>query len=346
MVKKYYSRIRDLARRTRGFKRPNHHTRRGFANTSPDYRRRKIRDELRWIIAERPQKLRSKRQRPVMLETIENDGAFFRMNRKVFTVTWAGHSTVLLQMAGLNILLDPVWSDRASPVPFAGPRRFVEPGISLANLPHIDVIAISHNHYDHFDRATVKKLGRGTLFVVPLGFGRILERMGIRNHRELDWWQGVRLGGVEIHGAPAQHGSRRTLHDRDRSLWCSWMIRGGGRSVFFAGDTGYFGGFKEIGERYGPIDLACLPIGAYLPREHLEHLHMSPGEALRAFHDLRARAFLPIHWGTFDLGSDHPHQAMEELEHLIDLHGLDRERFLTLRHGETRLLDSLDVLNG
>jgi len=320
----------------------SHHTDRGFSNPSPRFAHKTAAEELNWILRDRRRGQRLKKRVPVRLESVENDGAFLRVNRKVFTVTWAGHSSVLVQLGGLNILMDPVWSDRASPVPFIGPRRYVGPGIAFDDLPPIDVVAISHNHYDHFDRATVRRLRRGTLFLVPLGFGRSLRRLGIVNYRELDWWQRHRVGGVEFVSTPAQHYSRRKLCDRDKTLWCSWVFRGAGRNVYFAGDTGYFPGFREIGRRFGSFDLVCLPIGAYLPREYLEHVHMGPEEAIMAYRDLRGRAFLPIHWGTFNLGNDHPHLAMEVLNKEIERHDLDRDLFLTLKHGETRLMDSLE----
>ena len=206
---------------------PFHHTGRRFSNPSPHFVRRTASEELKWILRDRRRGQRLKKRIPVRLESVENDGAFLRLNRKMFTVTWVGHSSVLVQLGGLNILTDPVWSDRASPVPFIGPRRYVRPGIAFDDLPPIDVVVISHNHYDHFDRATVKRLRRGTLFLVPLGFGRSLRRLGIVNYRELDWWQRYRFGSVEFVSTPAQHYSRRKLCDRDKTLWCSSAGRAG-----------------------------------------------------------------------------------------------------------------------
>lgn len=266
-----------------------------------------------------------------------NDGAFLRENRHQFTATWAGHSTVLIQLEGINILTDPVWSNRASPVPFAGPKRYIGPGIEFEDLPPIHVVLLSHNHYDHFDRSTIRRL-RESVFIVPLGFGRTLKRMGATHYHELDWWQSINYRGLTFTCTPAQHYSSRGIHDRNKTLWCSWAVKGRFDNFYFAGDTGYFPGFVEIGARLGPFDLVCLPIGAYLPREYMEHVHMGPEEAVQAYLDLRGEIFLAIHWGTFNLGNDPPDLAPRILMEEIERADLDSELFWPLKHGETRII--------
>ena len=216
--------------------------------------------------------------------------------------TWIGHATVLLEIAGRRVLTDPVWSERVSPSTLAGPRRFFAPPIELDALPPIDAVAISHDHYDHLDMATVRALARkGTIFLVPLGVGAHLERWGIpaAQTRELDWGESVRLDPVTFTIAPSRHFSGRGLHNRDSTLWASWVIASGGSRVFCCGDSGYFGGFRDVGRDLGPFDLTLISAGAYSPFWPL--IHMTPEEVVQAHVDLRGRLLMPIHWGTFNL---------------------------------------------
>jgi N-acyl-phosphatidylethanolamine-hydrolysing phospholipase D len=316
---------------------PDHHAPQGFSNPFPEYRHKSISSILRWVFMDRRRGQRIKKRADYVLEQVENDGAWLRENSTEFTVTWVGHSTVLLQIDGINILTDPIWSNRASPVSFAGPKRYIEPGIALEDLPDIHVVLLSHNHYDHFDRATLRRL-KESVFIVPLGFGRTLRRLGVTHYHELDWWQAISYRGMTFTCTPAQHGSARSIHDRNKTLWCSWSVKGRGNNVFFCGDTGYFPGFTEIGDRLGPFDLVCLPIGAYLPRDVLEHVHMGPEEAVQAYQDLRGGIFVAIHWGTFNLGNDPPDMAPKVLLDEIGKADLDHELFWPLKHGETRLI--------
>lgn len=235
-------------------------------------------------------------------------GAFFRAPAASPRVTWIGHATVLVEMDGVRFLTDPIWSTTASPVSFIGPPRRVPPGLDLDALPPIDFVLISHNHYDHLDLDTLERLAARdsrTRFVVPLGNGDLLRRAGLRRVIELDWTGTTRIGAVDVHCLPAQHWSKRGLADDDRALWASWAVLGPSRRFYYAGDTGYFSGFGEIGRALGPFDLAAVPIGAYAPRAMMRLSHMNPEEAWQAALDLRASAALGVHYGTFDL-SDEP----------------------------------------
>jgi N-acyl-phosphatidylethanolamine-hydrolysing phospholipase D len=243
-------------------------------------------------------------------ERVANDGLFLRENARhsVPTVTWIGHATLLVQMEHVTFLTDPTWSNRPSPLPLIGPRRFVEPGLRMDDLPPVDFVVISHNHYDHLDLPTLQALSKRnskTVFYVPLGNGELLRRQGINNVEELDWGQTAVFKGATIHCLPSQHWSKRSLTDDHKALWSSWAITGADRRFYFAGDTGYFSEFETIGQRLGPFDLVAVPIGAYEPRAMMRESHMNPEEALRAATDLRAVRAVAMHYGTFDL-SDEP----------------------------------------
>jgi N-acyl-phosphatidylethanolamine-hydrolysing phospholipase D len=240
-------------------------------------------------------------------ELVENDGAFLRANAKhsVPTVTWVGHSTLLVQMGHTTFLTDPIWSDTASPAP-VGPRRYVEPGLQIDELPEIDFIVVSHNHYDHMDVTTLVEFSeRGVPILVPLENAYILERNGIETAVEMDWWESKEIAGVTVHCVPAHHWSRRGLGDMNRSLWSGWVVTAPDRKFYFAGDTGSFEGFTEIGDRLGPFDLAAVPIGAYEPRVMMKPAHLNPEEAMHAVLALGAKRSVAIHFGTFDL-TDEP----------------------------------------
>ncbi|MET0319793.1 MAG: MBL fold metallo-hydrolase [Duganella sp.] len=217
-----------------------------------------------------------------------------------------GHSTVLLKLDGAFWLTDPVFSERASPVQWAGPQRFHRPPIDIADLPPIKGIILSHDHYDHLDYAAVMALaGQTEHFITPLGVGDRLIGWGIPAHkvRQLGWWQSTQVDGVRLLATPAQHFSGRGLNDRNKTLWASFVIEHREARIFFSGDSGYFDGFKEIGRRYGPFDLTMVETGAYDPQ--WPDVHMQPEESLQAHIDLRGKVMLPIHNGTFDL-SLHP----------------------------------------
>lgn len=213
-----------------------------------------------------------------------------------------GHSTVLLKLKGSFWITDPVFAERASPVQWFGPKRFHAPPIALEDLPPLKGVLLSHNHYDHLDRATVRALAATTEhFIAPLGVGDTLVAWGVPAHKvqQLDWWQSTQVDGVRFTAAPSQHFSGRGLRDANATLWASWAIVDDDLRVFFSGDSGYFDGFKEIGERLGPFDLTLMETGAYDPQ--WPHVHMQPEQSLQAHLDVRGRWMLPIHNGTFDL---------------------------------------------
>ena len=248
-----------------------HHTEHGFRNPWPDAEPRGWRDVLRWSMERRRQHLAP----DPAPETFPIAQPMFsqRADDDELSVTWVGHSTVLLQIGSLNILTDPIWSERASPVQFAGPRRLVAAGVDFGALPPIDLVVISHNHYDHLDKTTVRGLTRrwpAIEWVAPLGLAPLLERWGASSVRELDWWGETRVttphGDARLAATPAQHFSARGFGDRGRTLWCSWVIEAGAVRTFFGGATAYHPAFGEIARRYAQFEILMLPVGAYEPR--------------------------------------------------------------------------------
>jgi len=219
-------------------------------------------------------------------------------------VTWLGHSTLLIELDDVRVLTDPVWSNRVSPLPFAGPKRFHPPPAPLAALPKLDAVIVSHDHYDHLDRPTILALAKTqptAPIITSLGVGERLERWGIPSKRitELDWWERTEVKGVTITAAPAQHFSGRGIKDRNTTLWSSFHLRGPRHSFFFGADTGLTREYAEIAQRLGPFDTVALEIGAYHPA--WGDIHMGPVNALSAYELLASGAFLPIHWATFNL---------------------------------------------
>jgi N-acyl-phosphatidylethanolamine-hydrolysing phospholipase D len=281
------------------------------------------------------------RERPGAPLRVANDGVFLRENARasVPTVTWIGHATLLVQLTHQSFLTDPIWSKTASPVSFAGPRRLVPPGLAFANLPPISFVLLSHNHYDHLDLETLRRLARAhpaVRFYVPLGNGALLRESGIERVLELDWGETRREGEILIACLPARHWSRRGLSDERRALWASWAVIGAERRFYFAGDTGYSPAFERIGRALGPFDLAALPIGAYEPAAMMRDVHLDPEQAVQAALDLGARRVLGIHFGTFDLTDEPVDEPPRRFRAAGARAGLDADRLLLLSIGETR----------
>ncbi len=255
-------------------------------------------------------------------------------------VTFIGHSSFLLRLAGLNILTDPVFSDRCSPVSFAGPTRVRAPGLAIEQLPNIDILLLSHNHYDHCDVPSLRKLHRRfpkMTIVTSLGNAPFLAGKGIGKAVELDWWQSFETPRAKVTATPARHFAARSLSDRNKTLWAGFMIEPeGGPQIYFAGDTGYTKFFKEIRARLGAPDLALLPIGAYEPRWFMGPVHMNPQDAVQAFADLGPTRAIGMHFGTFQLTAEAIDAPLHDLATAKAEAGLADNAFITLDFGETR----------
>ncbi|MGI9306490.1 MAG: MBL fold metallo-hydrolase [Gammaproteobacteria bacterium] len=269
----------------------------------------------------------------------KNDPQFLRENRTADTLTWIGHATLLLQTGGVNILTDPHFSERASPFSFAGPKRGTPPGIAANDLPEIDAVLISHNHYDHLDSASIKMLARQnpqTRFFCPLKLGGFLREHGARFVHELDWGEAAEWAGIRFTAAPCQHWSSRFPWDRNKTLWAAWIAERAGFRFLFIGDTGYSQDFAALGAQYGGFDWAAIPIGAYSPRWFMKEAHINAEEAAQIFLDLRAQNAAATHWGTFQLTdepADEPPQKLRAAAAAKNISG-----FHVFMHGETRML--------
>lgn len=269
---------------------------------------------------------------------VPNDGAALRDNASRISVTWIGHASFLIQMGGRSILTDPVWSRRAGIGPF-GPARMVPPGVRLIDLPPIDLVLISHNHYDHLDLDTIRRLGNRPTYLVPARLGSWFRALGCAKVYECRWWESVETLGLRFDFVPAQHWSGRNLWDRYLTLWGGWLLSDGAARLYFAGDSAYFSGFKEIGQRYPGIDIAFLPIGAYEPEWFMQPAHVNPEEAVQAFLDVGARVIIPMHWGTFRLSTERTDEPPRRLAAWWSAQGLDPANNWTLAVGETRFVN-------
>lgn len=310
----------------------------------------------RWR-AERKTKL-EKKDYSYVIPNIEPNLEQLKANRTNTTITWIGHSTFLLQMGGLNIVTDPVWATR-----MATEARLAPPGIPIKQIPPVDVILISHSHYDHLHMRSLRQLVRpDTLLIVPDGLMKKMERKGFIAVKELTWWDNFVVDDrVRITFVPAQHWTRRTLTDRNRSHWGGYVIekvtgakerdveavpdQEGSQpnvpeTIYFAGDSGYFRGFKLIGQHF-TIDVALLPIGAYEPEWFMSLQHMTPEEALQAFADVQAKIIIPMHYGAFKLADDTPKEAIDRLKIERVRRGIEREKVCLLAHGETWRFDKV-----
>lgn len=256
-------------------------------------------------------------------------------------ITWLGHATFLIQVAGLNILTDPMFSDRASPVNFAGPRRLAPSPLRQEDLPPIQATVISHNHYDHLDRVSVKKLGNQVKFFVPLGLSKWFREAGLDRVTELDWWQSTEFESIRFHCVPAQHFSIRTPFDANKVLWAGWVLSTPVGNIFFAGDTGYSSDFQEIGRTFGPMRLSLIPIGGYMPRWFMKPMHLDPREAVLVHQDVRSHQSIGMHWGTFKLTEEALAEPPLFLQKALSEKNLSPDKFIALNIGETRIFRPL-----
>jgi N-acyl-phosphatidylethanolamine-hydrolysing phospholipase D len=324
---------------------PAHHAPSGgFRNPWPDSEPRGWEDVLRWSV-ERRQQARVATPPRGSFASAPPLVVYPRAGATDFTATWIGHSTILLQMGGLNVLTDPVFSQRASPVQWMGPRRVMDPGLPLEALPPLDVVLLSHNHYDHLDKGAVKRLARAQrniAWIVPLGLGAYVRGWGVREIVELDWWQQTEVHGLHVTSTPARHFSARRLGDRCKTLWCGYVLETAGGRAYFAGDTAYHPQFGEIAARCGAFDLVMMPIGAYDPRWFMHVVHVNPEEAVQAYVDLTSAVVAPpplmlaIHWGTFRLTDEPMDEPPRRATAAWRQRGLDESRLWVARFGETR----------
>lgn len=303
-----------------------HHGPAGFFNPWGLPAGRSVADLLRWQLASNP--FKADKRRPPVLPLAHRPMAGLHALPGAAKVLWLGHASLLIQLDGVNVVIDPVFG-RAGPVPRLAPAP-----VAVEELPPLHAVLLSHGHRDHLDSASLEVIRRrfpDALFAAPLGLGRSLPR-GARVV-ELDWWQHLVLDGVALHLVPAQHWHQRGPLDRNQALWGGWVLAGS-RRVYHSGDTGFFEGFAAIGEVFGGVDLAVLPMGAYEPRWFMGEQHMAPEDAVRAFGLLRAKHALAMHWGTFDLTDEPPeHGVRTLLPAALQAAGLDPRRFAVLAHG-------------
>jgi N-acyl-phosphatidylethanolamine-hydrolysing phospholipase D len=269
-------------------------------------------------------------------------------------VTWLGHSAFFIQYDTVNILTDPIFSDRASPTSFAGPKRYTAHPMDYTKLPDIDWIILSHNHYDHLDTQSIRQLAEKSAsqsspiqFAVPLGLREILidNKVITDNIHELDWWQQTQQGNVLVEALPSQHWSSRSLTDSHQTLWASWAITINGYKMWFGGDTGYNNvQFKEIGAHLGAVDLALIPIGAYAPRWFMQAYHVNPQEALNIHKEVNSRFSIGMHWGTFSLTAEAPMAPVEELSKQRQLLNISEQAFVAMDIGQTLNLQIMNDL--
>jgi L-ascorbate metabolism protein UlaG (beta-lactamase superfamily) len=278
---------------------PKHFDRTRFYNPGGPQARGFL-DALRWKLTSRSE------PSPSFIADVAQTIPPRKVEGRQVGITLVNHSTVLVQSSGFNLLTDPIWSERASPLFWIGPRRRRKPGVRIEDVPPIDAVVVSHNHFDHLDLATLRRLairGRST-FIVAAGGARLLRGENIEPVQELDWGEALTISGFRIHCVPAMHCSAPGIVDRNKTLWCGYVIEFAERLVYFAGDTGLGDHFAWIREKFGAVDLALLPIGAYEPRWFMSPVHMSPEEAVRAHDILRAKISIAIHHGTFQLADD------------------------------------------
>lgn len=301
-----------------------------FENLGSTFRAPRFRDLIRWQLGLHPERWPRTPRTGVPVPFVNNDGSRLRGAGRD-TLTWIGHASFLLQVGGRSLLIDPVICHALSGVV----RRNVPPGLDWQALPRIDAVLITHNHRDHMDVPTLRRLGPDPQYLVPRGLGGWFQRQGFGRTTEVGWWQDTGVGDVRVTFVPAQHWSRRHLTDMNTSWWGGYVIAHGDTRVYHSGDTAWFDGFAQIRERLGTPDLAILPAGAYAPRWFMRQQHLDPADAVRAFETLGARRFVAMHWGTFKLSDEGLADPPHVLRDAWRARGLDESRLLIPAVGET-----------
>lgn len=313
-------------------KNKSHHTPDGFTNPyiDPSLQSKKMKDFFKLMKEDGPEILEDLDVNIISKQEIED----LIRNEQNFYL-WIGHSTALIHLDGKNILTDPIFSDRCSPVQFAGPKRYSRPALEISDLPNIDVIVISHNHYDHLDYKTVKMIGDKALWVVPLGLKKWFSNQGVNNVTELDWHDSISHNDINVTSLPSQHWSKRTVFNSFDTLWSSWLIQVNDFKFWFAGDTGYNEiQFREIGKNYGPFNLAAIPIGAYEPRWFMKNFHINPEEAVKIHKDVFSEKSVGIHFSTFVLTTEPIDEPANKLKQALEKYRIKLDDFLAIKIGE------------
>ncbi|WP_246052111.1 MBL fold metallo-hydrolase [Leptospira idonii] len=316
-----------------------HHTKSGYKNLNPDFKDHGFTDLLKWVSGRfRNEHSIDPEDYPGAFPVLDNSGEELRKNQTKLSVTWVGHATALIQIDGVNILTDPIWSERCSPVSFAGPKRYTPPGIKMENLPKIHLVLISHNHYDHMDLSSLQELEKRfqPKFLVGLGNKEFLLNEGLKDVEEMDWWDETKISGIQIAFTPTQHFSGRGLTDKFQTLWGSFVVSGKKEKVYFAGDTAYYTHFREIGAKFKDIDVAILPVGAFEPRWFMSSVHVDPAQSVQSFADLNAKYMIPIHYGTFVLSDEKLDSVIPETKSAFRDLNIDLKRLIDLKIGESR----------
>jgi L-ascorbate metabolism protein UlaG (beta-lactamase superfamily) len=322
---------------------PAHHTIDGFQNIYHNPEHHGFANFMRWKWGHVPEEepaIAHAQMMPYVPDIVDPD--YRRIDHPdpaKIQITWVGQSTFLIQVEGINILTDPVYSRRLTPVLGIGFKRRSPPGIPFERLPPIHAVLISHNHYDHLDLHTVKKLGKKPKYFVPLKLGKWFSNRKITNYEEMDWWDTAMFKDIRIVSVPAQHFSRRTVHDGNKTLWAGWVLETKRGKILFAGDTGYASHFKEIREKLGPMRLALLPIGSYRPRWYMKSIHMDPADAVAAHKDLQAEQSIAMHWGTFFIADEQLGEPPLYLKTVMKEASIADDSFIVMKFGETRIFE-------
>ena len=306
-----------------------------FYNNYIDHKMATLKEFWKW-------RKESTKPKPLSFPLANNDPKFLQENRTQKTLTWIGHASFLIQLDGINILTDPHLTKRASPIVFAGPSRTTPPGLAIEDLPEIDVIVISHNHYDHLDYQTILKITRKQinsqpLVLVPLKLKKLLKSFGARNVKELGWWDTTTFKNLNIHAVPVQHWSNRSFNT-NKTLWCGWVFEYTNFKCIFVGDTGYSKDFANIQQKFGHMDLSLIPIGAYAPRWFMKDHHCNVEEAIQIHKDLKSKKSIAMHWGTFQLTDEPMDEPVKLLKKLTIEKKLLSDEFIPMTHGESKIL--------